>query len=411
MSLYDALSPAPDRRTREQTTMTNDIRRVAFALAVLPCVIAAIATVSPASAQIAVSSNDNKVVNVEGVNQIVENPAPDTATIIDLGVTPPKVLAQINVPGSVVGPPQSVAVAPDESIALVVASTKKDPVDPKKTAPDNRLSVIDLKASPPAVIATLEVGVSPAGVSFSPDGKLVLVANRGDGTVSILTVSGETLTVAGKVALGDAKSGPCHVAFLPDGKSALVTRDGDHRISVLSVDGSKVEDTKRYMVAGVRPYSISISPKGDVAVLTNQGGGQGDTDIISVIDLKQNPPRIVDSISVGQIPEGATMSPDGSHVAVTVQNGSQRPKAHQAYRDHGLLMVYRIDGTKLTLAAQAKVGGWTQGVAWSKDGKTLLSQAMLTKALDVLSFDGKDLKVTGSIKVGGGPAGIRTAEK
>jgi DNA-binding beta-propeller fold protein YncE len=381
------------------------------ALAVAGLIGAAVVAASPTAAQIAVSSNDNKVVNIDGTNKIVENAPPDTATIIDLGASPPKVLAQLNVPGSVVGPPQSVAIAPDESIALVAASTKIDPADPKKTAPDNRVSVIDLKASPPAVIATVEVGLSPAGVSFSPDGKLVLVANRGDGTVSVLTVSGKTLTPVGKIALGDAKSGPSHAAFTPDGKRALVTRDGDHRISVLSVDGDKVEDTKAYMVAGVRPYSISISAKGDVAVLTNQGGGQGDSDMISVIDLKKNPPRVVDTISVGQIPEGATMSPDGSHVAVTIQNGSQRPKTHPAYNDGGLLMVYRIDGTKLTLAAQAKVGGWTQGVVWSKDGKTLLSQGMLTKALDVLSFDGKELKVTGSIKVEGGPAGIRTVEK
>jgi hypothetical protein len=48
---------------------------------------------------------------------------------------------------------------------------------------------------------------------------------------------------------------------------------------------------------------------------------------------------------------------------------------------------------------------------WSKDGKTLLTQSMLAKALDVLSFDGKELKVTGSIKVNGGPAGIRTVER
>lgn len=379
---------------------------------ILPGLLAiAIAAAWPASAQIAVSANDNKVVNIEGVNNIVQNPAPDNATIIDLGASPPKVLGQVDVPGSVVGPPQSVAIAPDENIALVVASTKIDPADPKKTTNDNRLSVIDLKAAPPAVIATIEVGAAPAGVSFSPDGKLVLVANRGDGTVSILTVAGKTLTPAGKIALGDAKSGPSHVAFTPDGKKALVTRDGDHRISVLSVDGAKVEDTKAYMVAGIRPYSIAISSKGDVAVLTNQGGGQGDTDIISVIDLKRNPPRIVDSISVGQIPEGATMSPDGSHVAVTVQNGSARSKTHPAYNDHGLLMVYRIDGTKLTLAAQAKVGGWTQGVVWSKDGKTLLAQSMLDKSLDVLSFDGKKLEVVGKIKVPGGAAGIRTVEK
>ena len=378
----------------------------------VPALCLATFTIAPtASGQLAVSSNDTKVINVDGVNKIVENPEPDNVTIIDLGVSPPKIVGQVNAPGSVVGPPQSVAVAPDESIALVAASTKIDPSDPKKTVPDNRLSVIDLKASPPAVIATLGLGVSPSGVSFSPDGKLVLVTNRGDGTVSILTVNGKTLTSTGKIQLGDAKSGPSHVAFLPDGKRALVTRDGDHRISVLSVDGAKVEDTNAFMVAGIRPYSISISPKGDVAVLVNQGGGQGDTDVVSVIDLKKNPPRIVESHSVGQIPEGATFSPDGSHVAVTIQNGSNRPKSHPSYNDHGLVMIYRVDGAKLTLAAQAKVGGWGQGVVWSKDGKTLLNQSMLAKALDVLSFDGKTLTVTGQIKVPGGPAGIRTVEK
>src|SRR5262249_20985514 len=196
--------------------------------------LAAVSIAPAVHAQIAVSSNDNKVINVDGVNKIVENPAPDNVTIVDLGVSPPKVLGQLDAPGSVVGPPQSVAIAPDESLALVVASTKIDPSDPKKTVNDNRLSVIDLKAPPPAVIATLAVGASPTGVSFSPDGKLVLVANRGDGTVSVLTVNGKTLTPTSTIQLGDAKSGPCHVAFLPDGKRALLTRDGDHPMSVLT---------------------------------------------------------------------------------------------------------------------------------------------------------------------------------
>ena len=142
-------------------------------LRALPLCVAAVVIASTANAQVAVSSNDNKVINVDGVNKIVENPAPDNVTIVDLGVSPPKVLGQLDAPGSVVGPPQSVAIAPDESLALVVASTKIDPSDPKKTVNDNRLSVIDLKATPPAVIATLAVGASPTGVSFSPDGKLV----------------------------------------------------------------------------------------------------------------------------------------------------------------------------------------------------------------------------------------------
>jgi DNA-binding beta-propeller fold protein YncE len=391
--------------------MTNSLHSVSYSLLAAFSLAIAAGTTVPAAAQIAVSAQENKVVNVDGSNKVVESPPPDNAMILDLGASPPKVLGQVNLGASVAGVPQSVAIAPDESIALVTAATKIDPADPKKTTGDNKVAVIDLKASPPAVIATLEVGRGPSGVSFSPDGKLALVANRGGGTISVLTVSGKTVAVAGSVDLGDPKSGPSGVAFLPDGKRALVTRDGDHRVSVLSIDGTKVEDTKKYMVGGIRPYSLSISPKGDVAVFGNQGGGQGDTDIINVVDLKQNPPRIVDSIAVGQTPEGVFMSPDGAFVAVTVMNGSQRAKSHQAYNDHGLIKMFRVDGTKLTLVTQAKVGRWGQGVAFSRDGKTILFQAMIERELQILSFDGKELKSAGAIKVNGGPAGIRTAEK
>jgi hypothetical protein len=242
-----------------------------------------------ATAQIAVSANDNKVTLVNGVNTVVANPPPDTVTILDIGVSPPKVLGEVKAGTSVVGVPQSVAIAPDESIALVTAATKIDPADAKKTADDNKLAVIDLKASPPSVIATLEVGAGPSGVSFSPDGKLVLVANRAEGTVSVLSVSGKTLSPIGKIDFGNPKSGPSHVAFTPDGKRALVTRDGDHRVSVLAVDGTKVEDTKRFMVGGYRPYSMEITADGAVAVFGNQGGGQGDDDVINVVDLQGQP--------------------------------------------------------------------------------------------------------------------------
>lgn len=377
--------------------------KFAFALAALPLL-----TVT-ASAQIAVSANDNKAVLVNGANVVPDNPAADTVTIIDMNVKPPKVIGEVKAPTSVVGPPQSVAISRDESFALVTGAIKVDPADPKKTTADNRVSVIDLKAKPPAVIATVEAGAAPSGLSINPAGTLALVANRNDGTVSIFTIANKTLTAAGKVDFGNPKSGPSHVAFMPDGKTALVTRDGDHRISVLSVDGNKVEDTKKFMVAGFRPYSISISPKGTVAVLSNQGGGQGDTDLLSVIDLKVNPPRIVDTIAVEQIPEGVTMSPDGNYVAAIMQNGSNKSSSHPNYHKGSVLSVFRINGTKLTLAAKAEFGGWGQGVVWSKDGKTLLAQSMADKSIDVFSFDGKALKKTGNIKVNGGAAGIRTA--
>ncbi|MGB2596940.1 MAG: YncE family protein [Pseudolabrys sp.] len=377
--------------------------KLCFALAVLP-----ILTVG-AAAQIAVSANDNKAVLVNGANVVPDTPAADTVSIIDLGASPPKVIGEVKAPASVVGPPQSVAISRDESFALVTGAFKVDPTNAKKAVPDNRLSVIDLKAKPPAVIATLEAGLGAAGVSINNTGTLALVANRSEGTISVFTVAGNKLTPAGKIDLGDPKSGPSHVAFTPDGKSALVTRDGDHRISILSVDGNKIQDSKAFMMGGVRPYSLEISSKGDVAVVSNQGGGQGDVDTITVIDLKAKPPRVVDTISVGQTPEGVGMSGDGAYVAVTVMNGSNRPKNHPAFNDYGLLQIYSIKGTNLKKVAQAKVGHWCQGAAFSRNNKTVVIQCMVEKNLQAFNFDGRNLKPAGTVPLSGGGAGLRTA--
>jgi len=377
--------------------------KLGFALAALP--------LFTATAQIAVSANDNKAVLVNGVNVVPDNPAADSVSIIDIGVSPPKLIGELKAPASVVGPPQSVAISRDESFVLVTGAFKVDPADSKKAIPDNKLSVIDLKAKPPAVIATLEAGLGAAGVSINNAGTLALVANRSEGTVSVFTVTGNKLTPAGKIQLGDSKSGPSHVAFTPDGKSALVTRDGDHRVSILTVEGNKVEDSKKFMVGGVRPYSLEISSKGDIAVFSNQGGGQGDVDVINVIDLKAKPPRIVDTISVGQTPEGVGMSSNGKYVAVTVMNGSNRPKDHPAFNDFGLLQIYSVNGTTLKKVAQAKVGHWCQGAAFSKNNKMVVIQCMVEKNLQAFSFDGRNLKPAGTLPLSGGGAGLRTAAK
>ena len=362
-----------------------------------------------AAAQIAVSSNDGKAILVNGVNTVPANPVDDTVTIINLGVSPPKIIAELKAPSSVVGPPQNVAVAPDESFALVASNMKLDPADPKKQVPDNRLSVIDLKAQPPAVIATLEAGLGATGTAINPAGTLALVANRNEGTVSIFTITGNKLSAAGKIDFGDSKSGPSAVAFTPDGKTALVTRDGDHRISILSVDGSTVTDTKRIMTGGFRPYAVEVSPKGDIAVVGNQGANAGDIMPVNVVDLKGKAPHIVNTVDVGQYVEGIAFSDDGNFLAVIAQNGSSLAPSHPFYNDHGLLVVFSVNGTTLTKVGEVKIGQWPQGVAWSRDGKTLLAQSMVDNALAIVSFDSKNLKVTGQLKVTGGPDGIRTA--
>jgi DNA-binding beta-propeller fold protein YncE len=375
---------------------------------VLPAVLA---LVTAANAQLAVTSNDNKVMLDNGTVKVVQNPAPDTVTVIDLKASPPRVLAEIAAPGSVVGPPFSVALTPDASLALVGSSSKIDPSDPTKTAPDTRISVIDLKASPPAVIATLEAGKSAAGISVNRQGTLALVANRSEGTVSVFSISGKTVTPVGKVTIADEKSGTSHATFTPDGKMALVTRDGDHKISVLKIDGTNVEYTKRDINAGLRPYGIDVSSKGDFAAVANIGVGQGDADTVSLIDVRATPPRVVETVSVGQTPEGIKVSPDGRYVAVVVMNGSNKPKESPFYADNGKLVILRAANMRLTKVAEAPIGHWSQGAAFSPDGKTILVGNMVEKDVQVFTFDGRALKEVGRIKVNGGPAAVRTAEK
>jgi DNA-binding beta-propeller fold protein YncE len=369
-----------------------------------------LASGSIARAEIAISANDAKPKLADGVVSVDPSRGPDNIVILDMKGAMPRVIAVVDkIPTSVVGPPTSVAITPDESLALISASTKIDPSDPTKFASDNALTVVDLKANPPAVVATLEAGAGASGISINKAGTLALVANRNDGTVSVFTISGKTVTPAGKVDTGNPKSVPNHAAITPDGKLALLTRAGDHMTSVLSIDGTKVELTKRNIFAGLAPDAIAIAPDGAWAVMASIGMGQGDADTISLIDLKLNPPRVVDTASVGQSPEHLTISRDGKWIAVSVQNGSNRSAASGFGNPLGLVQVYTIKDRKLVKVAEAAQGGWPQGVAFSHDGKTLLAGNMAQQSVWVYSFDGKSLTKKGEIPMKGGSAGLRTA--
>jgi DNA-binding beta-propeller fold protein YncE len=403
------------------------LRATTIALLALPSLCA------PA-AELAVSANDGKVRLVDGKVEVVKD-GKDTVTVIDLAASPPKAIAEIDAPASVIGPPLSVAISPSSDIALVTGSTRIDPADPTKQVPDDKLSVIELPSFAPAiastlmkqangmaqaeatkalrVIATLQAGKGASGVSINKAGTLALVANRNEGTISAFAVDGKKVAPVGeKVRVGDDKSGPSHVVFSPDGKTALVTMDGENsnKIAVLSIEGTKVEYTKRDMNAGLRPYGLDMSSSGDVAVVANIGRGQGDADTISVIDMKAAPPRVVNTVTVGQTPEGIKLSPDGKHVAVTVMNGTNKPANSPFYNPNGLLQVYARDGANLSKVAEAPVGKWCQGVAWNKESSVILVGCMVEEEILAFNFADSRLRNVGAIKTTGGPAAIRTAE-
>ena len=104
-----------------------DFRRTLRALWLGTAVVGMLGHTLIVLAQIAVSANDNKLMLVNGATTVMQNPVPDTVAIIDLKQFPPKITAEIEAPASVVGPPLSVAITPDESLALVTAAMKIAP--------------------------------------------------------------------------------------------------------------------------------------------------------------------------------------------------------------------------------------------------------------------------------------------
>src|SRR5690349_10976582 len=80
-----------------------------------------------AQAEIVVTANDGKMVLENGSAVVRKQPLPDTVSVIDFTDGALKLLGEVPAPASVVGPPPSVAIAPDGAFALVTGAMKLDP--------------------------------------------------------------------------------------------------------------------------------------------------------------------------------------------------------------------------------------------------------------------------------------------
>lgn len=361
-----------------------------------------------ARAEIAVSSNDAHTVLDNGAQVAPEVAAPDTLSIIDLSQSPPKVTDTIEAPGSVVGPPMAVFVSKDETYAIVTSATKADPAGPGGISPNDRLTVIDLTAKPPAIVQRLRAGAGAGMVRVSPDGTMALVANRFAGTVSVFTVSDRRLTPAGLVTVG-AGALPSGVVFTRDGKAALVTRYGDNQVMVLHIEGRAVTADPRPITTGIAPYTIDVSPDGKLAAVSNMGRGDGDVETVSLIDLTTEPFHTVLTQAVGRSPEGLKWSPDGKYLAVGTQEGTTKPAGNPFLGEHGTLSMFELADKRLRPVAEAPIGRWSQGIAFSRDGRTLLVQSMVERTIQVFRWDGVKLWPGVTLDMGAGPAAIGTA--
>jgi DNA-binding beta-propeller fold protein YncE len=367
---------------------------------------------SVAARQLALSAVDGKLVLDQGGIKVINQGERDGAMLYDLSVFPPRELAYLAMPTSLAGPPQSVAINSDQTLAVVTAAQKTDPADPTRTIPDTRITVIDLASEPARITQTLQAGLGPTGVSFSPDGRLVVVANRNDGTLSVFHVKNQALLNTATVPVGDSQCQPASTAFTPDGTSLLVTRDGDHFVSVFEVADGQVRASGRDISAGLKPYGLVVAPNGQFAVTANVGRVSGDADSISVIDLTRQPYRVVDTLGVAATPEAVVISPDGAWVVAVCHNGSTRAPDSPFFNPNGSLVVFRVSGRQLVRHAEHPIGRWAQGAAFSHDSAVLLVQNTVERELQVFRVDGQGFSDSGvRLPIAFGSfAAIRTAD-
>src|SRR5437879_1900886 len=99
------------------------------------------------AAPLLIVGNDEKLLWDDKGNGILSEPGKDSVLILDLASPEdPKIIANLPIKNSVVGPPVNVAIDPTNSIALVADSTTvtKDG-DKLKAGFDDKVYVIDLK--------------------------------------------------------------------------------------------------------------------------------------------------------------------------------------------------------------------------------------------------------------------------
>jgi DNA-binding beta-propeller fold protein YncE len=358
-----------------------------------------------------ISGNENKINLSSGTAQVVPNAAPDSLTILDFGQLPPKVQHLTNVPNSVIGPPSNIAISPSGALALIADSVRIDPADRTQFIPASRVHVLDLRATPPRIVSQFQAGLQPSGTSFTPDGRMALVANRADGTVTVLRVRGTQVSVVQTVRICAPEDSASDVAIHPDGRLALVSVQKGGFLQLLEIEGETVEVTDRKISVYGQPYRCVITPDGALGLTAGQGTGNGlDSDALTVIDLQSRPIRTVDYVAIGAVPESIEVSPNGQLVAAVLMNGSNLAPDHADYHPHGAVVLLERTGKTYRKVQEMPVGRIPEGVAFSTDGKRLVVQCHSDRQLWMFEVRNRRLEAADvRISVPGMPSSLRAS--
>jgi DNA-binding beta-propeller fold protein YncE len=303
------------------------------------------------------------------------------------------------------GPGQGVYLANDESFAIVPSGSR---VENGRLVVDNRVSVIELVGAP-RVLQQISAGAGANAVAVNPAENLVLVANRVDGNVSVFALKDKHLKALETIDLGNPVSRAAGVVFSTNGKTAFIAAEGGIDVFNVRADGF-ANDTPAHIPV-LHPYTLDISPNGLLLAIANLSDGPGNPGAVTLIDISTRPYKVVSVVGTPHVSEGLRFSPDGKFLAACSLNGSVESLSSPDYHN-AVLAIFAVEGKTLKRVDEAPVGKWSLGIAFSRDGRTILVQNMIERTISVFGFSDGKLTAQEPLAIpSGGPAMIGTARR
>ncbi len=142
------------------------------------------------------------------------------------------------------------------------------------------------------------------------------------------------------------------------------------------------------------PTNLQITPDGKLALVANSVNNVQDgsawkvvpDDKLYVIDLTANPPKLIDTVTVGKQPSGLMISRKGDLALI----GNRAGKS---------VSVVSIQGTTVKAIAEVPMDNEVAGVAIAPDGKRAFAVMNLINKVGVLSIDGQQVSYDKSLDI------------
>jgi len=260
---------------------------------------------------------------------------------------------------------------------------------------DGGITIIDLNTL--SAIGDIDVkATGPRGLAVSDDGKLLIVATRDNGSVSIIDTA--TNEVVNQIKVGQnpefvrVKGHYAFVSYEPSAKGgppptpgsaeamAVAKEDADDdkepaRIGIIDLKlGKKI----REITGGPETEGIEFSKNGKLLVITNEADNT-----VTVHNIKTN--KLLKTIKTheyGDRPRGIKVSPDGKTYLATLEYGNK----------------FMVMDKKFKVLRTVDTGSTPYGIAYDRKGERIFVAANKSKTLEV--YDAKTYEKIKDIPTG-----------